>query len=407
MKIKHYLIIGILGICFGSFSQTGNFWTKKNDFLGGKRERAVAFSIGDYGYIGTGVDTAEVVLKDFWQYDATSDSWTQKADVPGSPRRDAVAFVADNKGYVGTGIDNDESFLGSKLKDFWEYDPTSNSWLQIADYPGVGGNGVYFATAFSIDSKGYVCCGKVGPNSYSNQLWEYKPSINQWTQRTNFPGGVRYQLASFTVGYDAFVGLGANQDVFKKDFWKYNAGTNQWTAISDLPASERGAACTFTIGSRGYVCIGTDGGLLDDLWEYNPVTDFWAVRASFGGSERKNAVAFTLGGKAYVGTGKGFSGKKASIEEYTPLNLADIDELENLISIFPNPANEILNISFPTGLISEISLYNIAGLRCHVENSLQEDVSIFNVRDLIPGVYIMKFSNSSNDQIICKKIIIN
>lgn len=407
MKMKHYLIIGILGICFGSFSQSGNFWTKKNDFLGGKRERAVAFSIGDYGYIGTGVDTAEVVLKDFWQYDPITDSWTQKADVPGSPRRDAVAFVADNKGYVGTGIDNDESFSGNKLKDFWEYDPTSNSWMQIADYPGIGGNGVYFATAFSIDSKGYVCCGKVGPNSYSNQLWEYKPSINQWTQRTNFPGGIRYQLSSFTVGYDAFVGLGANQDVFKKDFWKYNAGTNQWTAISDLPASERGAACTFTIGSRGYVCLGTDGGLLDDLWEYNPVTDFWAVRASFGGSERKNAVAFALGGKAYVGTGKGFSGKKASIEEYTPLNLADIDELENLVSIFPNPANEILNISFPTGLISEISLYNLAGLRCNVENSLQGNVSSLNISDLIPGVYIVKFSNSSNDQIICKKIILN
>ncbi len=407
MKIKNYLLIGIIGFSINGIAQTGNFWTKKNDFLGGKRERAVAFSIGDFGYLGTGVDTAEVVLKDFWQYDPISDSWTQKADVPGSPRRDAVAFVAGNKGYVGTGIDNDESFSGNKLKDFWEYDPSTNTWLQIADYPGVGGTGVYFATAFSIDAKGYVCCGKVGPNSYSNQLWEYKPSINQWTQRTNFPGGVRYQLSSFTVGYDAFVGLGANQDVFKKDFWKYNAGTNQWTSISDLPASERGSACTFTIGSRGYVCIGSDGGLLDDLWEYNPVADYWAVRASFGGSERRNAVAFALAGKAYVGTGKGFSGKKASIEEYTPLNLADLDELENLISIYPNPANVAINITFPIDLISDISIFSISGVNCNLENSIQGNYCKMNVSDLVPGVYFVQFRNSLNDQIISKKIIIN
>jgi len=38
-------------------------WTKKNNFLAGKRERAVAFSIGDFGYVATGVDTAEVVHK--------------------------------------------------------------------------------------------------------------------------------------------------------------------------------------------------------------------------------------------------------------------------------------------------------------------------------------------------------
>ena len=406
MIMKKYLILGIIGFCINTFAQTGNFWTKKNDFLGGKRERAVAFSIGDYGYLGTGVDTAEVILKDFWQYDPASDSWTQKADVPGSPRRDAVAFVADNKGYVGTGIDNDESFSGTKLKDFWEYDPTTNTWLQIADYPGVGGNGVYFATAFSVDSKGYVCCGKIGPNSYSNQLWEYKPSINQWTQRANFPGGVRYQLSSFTVGYDAFVGLGANQDVFKKDFWKYNAGTNQWTAIADLPASERGSACTFTIGSRGYVCLGSDGGLLDDLWEYNPVSNYWAVRATFGGSERKNAIGFAVGGKAYVGTGKGFSGKKASIEEYTPLNLASIDELESMISVFPNPASDFIQVNCPAEFISDISIFSITGEKCEVNCNTFNDYSQIDISLLNSGAYYVRLINTSDNQIITKKIII-
>ena len=56
------LVASILLFCpFVIFGQTENFWLKKNDFGGLKRERAISFSIGDYGYVGTGVDTGEVV----------------------------------------------------------------------------------------------------------------------------------------------------------------------------------------------------------------------------------------------------------------------------------------------------------------------------------------------------------
>jgi hypothetical protein len=50
---------------FCCFGQLENTWTKKQVFGGGKRERAVAFSIGDFGYIGTGVNTLDTVLNDF------------------------------------------------------------------------------------------------------------------------------------------------------------------------------------------------------------------------------------------------------------------------------------------------------------------------------------------------------
>ena len=46
-----------------------NDWDKRADFGGLKRERAVAFSIGDYGYVGTGIDTAEIVHNDLWRFD--------------------------------------------------------------------------------------------------------------------------------------------------------------------------------------------------------------------------------------------------------------------------------------------------------------------------------------------------
>lgn len=389
------------------FSQTENFWTKKNDFGGLKRERAVAFSIGDYGYIGTGVDTAEVVLKDLWQYDAVNDLWVQKADMPGSVRRDAISFTIGNKGYVGTGLDNDESFAGNKLKDFWEYDPATNNWTQKADFPGSGGLGIYFSTGFSIDSKGYICGGKVGPNTYSNQLWEYKPTINQWTQRANFPGGVRYQLASFTIGYNAYVGLGANQDIFKKDFWKYNPGTNQWSPIADLPASERGGACTFTIGNRGYVCTGSDGGLLEDLWAYNPSTDQWSIRAPYGASERKNAVAFVVNNKAYLGTGKGFSGKKQNIEEYTPYDLLGIEEMStNSFSVYPNPAHQSFTIESENILVNRFQIYSSDGRLIKEIEYNQAKKKVIQCEDLNAGVYILVAFDASQTVLKTEQIIL-
>jgi N-acetylneuraminic acid mutarotase len=360
--MNYLLTLSIVVLSFFSFGQTENYWTKKADFTGLKRERAVAFSIGDFGYLGTGVDTAETVLNDFWKYDPTTDVWSQVADIPGI-RRNAVAFTIGDFGYVGTGIDSVTATApgSSTLADFWQFDPTVNSWTQKADYPGNFGNGVYFATGFAIDSKGYICGGKRGPNNYTSELWEYKSSTDTWTLLPNFPGGVRYQLSSFVIDFKAYVGFGTDQDLYRKDLWEFDATTNQWTQKADFPASERASASTFTIGQRGFVTLGANGGFLDDLWEYNPFTDSWSTKATYGGSPRKNAVAFVVNGKAYVGTGKGYSGKKMSMHEYTPGSVLGIGEVEIDLAIYPNPSHDFVNLNYVAEQIDEIELYSVSG----------------------------------------------
>ncbi len=407
MKQFIILLIGILP--FVAVSQTENFWTKKADFPGLKRERAVAFAIGDYGYICSGVDSAEVVLNDLWQYNPANDTWTQKANLPGSVRRDAIGFAINSKGYVGTGIDNDESMLGTKLSDFWEYNPATNTWTQKADFPGSGGLGIYFATGFNIDSKGYICGGKTGPNTYSNQFWEYKPSIDQWTQRASFPGGVRYQLSSFSVGYYGYVGLGANQDVFKKDFWKYNGGTNEWTQIADLPAWERGGACTFSIGESGFVCLGSNGGVLSDLWEYKPELNEWFSRATYGGSERKNAVSFVVNNRAYVGTGKGISGKKASMYEYMPKQelMAGIGQLNTVeFSIFPNPSTGSFQLQSNSKNIETLRICTTDG-RCieTIEYNGFQPI-VLNRADFSNGIYFVSCVDQNGSVLGTKQLML-
>lgn len=381
VTLTFVLLFGLI-----SWAQTENFWTKKADFAGLKRERAVGFSIGDKGYISTGIDTAEIVLNDLWQYDPQLDSWTQMADLPGVGRRNASGFVLNDEGYVGLGMDNAEALPGNPLNDFYKYSPVTNTWQAIANYPGGGGTGVYFATSFELDNKGYVCGGKRGPNNYNNQLWEYKPAIDSWTQRQNFPGGVRYQLTSFTIGFDAYVGLGTDNDNLRKDFWKYSPATNSWIQIADYLGEERASAIAFTLGQRGFVGTGNNGGFQRDIWQYNPVIDDWSPMDNFGGSERKNAISFVINNKAYVGTGKGYSGKKASIWEYTPPTALSLSENEFSVSLYPNPVSDYFKIDSDQHF-DAIEVYNITG---ELVDRFTENNNGYVISNYSKGVYIVR-----------------
>ena len=400
------LILGVLFLTTFGFSQTQNFWTKKADFSGLKRERSVAFSINGKGYVGTGVDTTSAVKKDFWEYDPIVNAWTQKADLIGVERRNAIAFSINGKGYVGTGMDNAEASLGSALSDFMEFDPISNTWSNKANFPGSFGSGIYFATGFSADSKGYICCGKRGPNNYSDEFWEYKPTTDSWLQRQSFPGGVRYQLSSFVINNLAYIGLGIDQDVYRKDLWEYNPATNNWIAKNDFLGGERGAASTFNLGSRGFISAGTDGGFKNDLWEYNPFEDSWSIRANFGGSERKNAVSFTINEKAYMGTGKGVSGKKMSFYEYTPYdNVLAIQSIESKfnINVFPNPVSDYLTINTTDYSEFSVSIYTLTG-KLVVNQKANSNTLLINCIELKSGVYILCLNSNTNQLIYSKQL---
>ena len=92
----------------------------------------VGFSIGNKGYMGTGIDATYTPKKDFWEYDPATNVWTQKADFPGATRQFAAGFSMGGKAYIGIGSDG----YGRYYKDFWEYDPAINVWTRKADFGG-------------------------------------------------------------------------------------------------------------------------------------------------------------------------------------------------------------------------------------------------------------------------------
>ncbi|MBL0259435.1 MAG: hypothetical protein IPQ03_18600 [Bacteroidetes bacterium] len=98
-----------------------------------------------------------------------------------------MAINIGSNGYMGLGQ------TGSIEKDWWKFDPTINTWTQLADF---GGNPRINAAAFSIGAKGYVGTGSDGIINH-NDLYEYDPSNNTWVQKANMLSVARTKLSLF------------------------------------------------------------------------------------------------------------------------------------------------------------------------------------------------------------------
>ena len=164
---------------FYQYNPVANSWTRKSDFPGAGATYPAAFSIGHYGYVGTGIAGFNTATgsKEFYRYDPSSDTWTRKADFPGDGRNSAVGFAIGNYGYLGTGV----NASGFYIQDFWQYNPSADGWIQVKDFGG-GVRGM--ARAFSGDKFGFAGYGQgslhnggVG-GGYTDtymDLWQYQP----------------------------------------------------------------------------------------------------------------------------------------------------------------------------------------------------------------------------------------
>jgi N-acetylneuraminic acid mutarotase len=363
-------------------------WTRKSDFAGTPRTDAVGFSINDKGYIGTGYDGT--YRKDFWEYDPETDSWTQRADFGGDGRSSAVGFSIGDKGYIGTGWDGDDL-----LKDFWEYDTETNIWIQKSD---LGGGARRGAVGFSIGDKGYIGTG------FRVDFWEYDPVLDSWTQKADFKGEgeKRRNAVGFSIGNKGFVGTGVTgPDYWKSDFWEYDPQNDTWTRKSNFGGTSRYGAIGFSIGDKGYIGLG--GYWVEptnDFWRYDPHTDTWNRKTDFKGMARFNAVGFSIGERGYVGTG---GHQTKDIWEFDPTrndtttNVPDgngIISEYRLYQNYPNPFNPstVIGYAVPERGHVRLTVYNIAGQRVatlvNEEQPAQFYEVTFNASNLSSGMYI-------------------
>ncbi|MBI4931199.1 MAG: T9SS type A sorting domain-containing protein [Bacteroidetes bacterium] len=254
--MKKLLLIPFAFCIITSYLLSQGVWTQKANFGGTARSGAVGFSIGTKGYIGTGTN-ASGLTKDFWEWDQITNTWTQKISFGGTARAGAVGFSIGTKGYIGTGVD-----ANGMTNDFWEWDQATNIWLQKTNF---GGSTRDYAVGFSIGTKGYLGTGydtTWASYNLSNDFWEWNQTTNIWLQKTNFGGITRGGAIGFAMATKGYIGTGGNGNGNDDmDFWEYcdtcsGAGvkeTDLENLISVYPNPSNGKFTIETLENKNFI----------------------------------------------------------------------------------------------------------------------------------------------------------
>ncbi|MDR2040120.1 MAG: hypothetical protein LBQ60_19525 [Bacteroidales bacterium] len=324
-KWLYLLLAVVFSACSGSSEDeyVGN-WEYIGDFAGPGRAHAATFVIDNVGYVCAGDNGYKTSRRDLWKVVIDSNgegSWSNTTDsLPkGMERQRAVGFSVNGKGYVGTGWDGDQKVM----RDFWEYDPaksgqlnpdgTSAAWRQVAPMPAErGAVERYDALSFELNGVVYVGTGYTAGADKQSLLdfWEFVPpadenSLGEWKEAPSIKGSKRRGAVAFVIDGYAYVCTGANSgNTGAYDFWRFD-GT-EWTQLRNIISYDddddyddkyerkmlRQRAVAFVINKKGYIALGSavSSGSPYTTWEYEtPVYsditlitgDIWTQKTSF------------------------------------------------------------------------------------------------------------------------------
>lgn len=230
-------------------------WTKKSDFPPGYGVTfSNVFTVNSKAYILGGTNSSFANYGYLYEYDPANDTWTQKSNYPIVHQGNywvlqPFVFSIGNKGYIVSGGVLASSGSGTEyIKKGFEYDPVTDKWTPISDFPG---DGRTKGTAFVLGNKAYCGFGaNKDPNFFNvfyNDMYSYDPATDKWTKLQDYPGAERVYPIAVTAGNKAYVGGGSKfQSGYKNDWREFSipgavnnvAGKTEQIDIYPNPAKE-------------------------------------------------------------------------------------------------------------------------------------------------------------------------
>lgn len=392
LMIDSFKNVGVLcALLVSSLTYAQDVWIQKDSVNGPPRASAASFVMDGEGFVVSGLDIIDFNRK-MYSYDVDQDDWDNEESIggvngSGLNRGGAIAFSINDKAYVGLGQGNTAPYYN----DLWEFDPETNSWSQKASFIGSPRRQ---AVAFAIDTLAYVGTGQ-SANGYENDFYSYDGNSNTWTQLNDFGGTARKGAVAFKMGAQAYVGTG-DDGVYTNDFWQYDFSTDTWIEKAQFPGTARTGACGWGIFPTAFIACGYDNTLnyKKDVWEYNYFADVWVQRSNFIGSKRTNANAFVIDGIGYLGLG--YNGDYLDdFYAYTPILSTTETKVNSIIKTYPNPVvnTVVIELSQPIVNEFEIKLFDINGKEMTKNVKLQSPYEIQLNVDLPSGIYIYQLES--------------
>ena len=290
--------------------------------------------------------------------------WTQQYNGPGNSFDYPKGIVADNAGNVViTGYSKGIDFDFATIK----YN-TNGVQQWIARYNGPA-NSFDIAYALTLDNAGNVyVTGSDQKVIYNSDFLTVKynsAGVQQWTARYNGPANDNdesYALAVdksgnvFVTGY--INGVSPSWDIATI---KYNAsGAQQWVNRYDGPKDSADVGTAIGVDTLGNVYVGGASTGNTTAWDYT-------------------TIKYNTWGTLTVGT--------------VPENHV-VNNILNVIKIYPNPVHNFLSIQLPPENIFDITVSDITGKQILKEKNIRSQLQI-NCTGFPKGIYFLKAVNDN------------
>jgi N-acetylneuraminic acid mutarotase len=382
-----------------SLTISAQSWVQVDDIPNG-RHHPITFALNGKGYAVTGTRPNVIATDDFFMYDPATDQWTTLIDYPGPDRSFGIGTTYNGKAYMGFGLNST-----TLLNDLWMYDPNTDQWTQLASCPCSGRRHPAFVAS---NNKIYMGLGDNVSGDLSD-WWMYDITTNQWTQLPDLPGPARHHPFHFEANGQVYAGMGHSGPAIYGDWYKMDTATNTWSTMAPFPGEHRVAGTQFSHNGYGYVLSG-DGDnhsfmLTGEFWRYNPNNDTWLELDPHPGYSRWAPGSFVINDVVYF-----FGGLNRVTSQYPNdtwkydinANTINIEE-EKLasISVFPNPARDMITWEADES-ITGITIMNALGqIVLAADNTTKQ----LNISNWDAGLYLVQFM-AGDELVKTEKLIV-
>jgi N-acetylneuraminic acid mutarotase len=375
---------------------------------------------------------------------AAAQTWTFQAPMNAPKGQHAVVSHPNGNAYVFGGFAG-----GSPINTLQIYNASTNTWTAGAalQFPVRG-------HSFVLGPDSNIYCFSGTNSAYSPSCFRYSVINNTWSPITNIPTPCWESSAATVAGMIYVIG-GENAEGLVQ---VYNPANDSWSSGAPVPTPVLQHTCVAANG-KIYVMGGTANSITTDIVQiYDPALNTWStgatmpgVRDQFAGMLGPDGKIYAVGGKnnygnnqspffattfiydpigdswttgpnmpkglgetegcaignnIYVFGGADSSGNYSNVTLKMQITSTGVpDETIDLISLFPNPANNqlFLNTNGIAGTL-RLSILDITG-KIIADRKIEAGyMEMIDISELIPGIYFVDFTVAGNK--ITKKFIV-
>ena len=186
-------------------------------------------------------------------------------------------FVADVEGnfVVQLTVTDDGALTGQDDVTVTAAVPAQSAWTYLGTPPYSTGVFPREVVSFALQGKGYLVGGYHVSTGAIDEVWEYDPQTDVWTQLGPYPGGGLRYLGGFAVDGAAYVGPGTEGVDFVST-WRFDPSVMPaWSPAEALPIPQSASFVGFAGDQFGFFARrGNDGAVVPDsaTFRFDPST---------------------------------------------------------------------------------------------------------------------------------------